>query len=490
MSTLSGRPANPVDPSGYASRDPTERQPGGQHDAERHGVEDNGDESLSPYAPKHARRRTALDSDLAAGSDATPLAPAGVPESEWPYTEARDDNHRSPPTAFEDNVAHDGFSADNGADAYLGTTPSLQPGAHEQPAAAHSARPDASRPDAAKVDHDLERLESSLRWLQRQESVTRLPRGPNLPPGPGLTPLESGNRRHGGGELRSPLSLEPERMVPPPALTAGTSTLRWSLYVFLASAVMAGTTYYFTAGGFSPQSEPAGRPQLASSASVPAGMQQAALVRQEPVAKDLVAKDLAVKQDLAPKQDFAAKQDLADKPASAGKPEPAARQDVRPTVARDDDPEVLREIAVQSIKSAKTARMTANATGNKTTDKLSEGEIVAMLRPEAEPAKPPPPSAPIRTLDPAAIALLVKQGEQFVATGDLVTARTVFQRAAEAGDAYAAMALGATYDPGVLAKLGVIGMGADVDKARTWYQRAETLGSQEATQRLSVLANR
>jgi TPR repeat protein len=479
MSTLSGRPANPVDPSGYASRDPTERQPGGQHDAERHGVEDNGDESLSPYAPKHARRRTALDSDLAAGSDATPLAPAGVPESEWPYTDAQDDSHRSPPTAFEDNVAHD----DVGADAYLGATPSLQPGADEQPVAAH--REAAVRPDAARMDHDLERLESSLRWLQRQEAVTRLPRGPNLPPGPGLTPLESGSRRYGGGELRSPLSLEPERMVPPPALTAGTSTLRWSVYIFLASAVMAGTTYYFTAGSFSPPSEPAARQQLASSASVPAGMQQAALVRQEPVAKDL-----AVKQDLAPKQDFAAKQDLADKQASAGKPEPAARPDVRPTVARDDDPEVLREIAVQSIKSAKTARMTANATGNKATDKVSEGEIVAMLRPEAEPAKPPPPSAPIRTLDPAEVALLVKQGEQFVAIGDLVTARTVFQRAAEAGDAYAAMALGATYDPNVLAKLGVVGMGADVDKARTWYQRAETLGSQEATKRLSVLANR
>jgi len=186
---------------------------------------------------------------------------------------------------------------------------------------------------------------------------------------------------------------------------------------------------------------------------------------------------------------LAAKQDLADKQASAGKPEPAARADIRPTVARDDDPEVLREIAVQSIKSAKTARQTANATGNKAGDKLTEGEIVAMLRPEAQPAKPPP-SPPIRSLDPAAIALLMKQGEQFIAIGDLVTARTVFQRAAEAGDAYAAMALAATYDPNVLARLGVVGMGADVDKARTWYQRAESLGSQEATQRLSVLANR
>ena len=57
-------------------------------------------------------------------------------------------------------------------------------------------------------------------------------------------------------------------------------------------------------------------------------------------------------------------------------------------------------------------------------------------------------------------------------------------------DANAAMALGAMYDPTVLAKLGVAGLGADVEKARTWYQKAESLGSTEATRRLAILANR
>ena len=83
-----------------------------------------------------------------------------------------------------------------------------------------------------------------------------------------------------------------------------------------------------------------------------------------------------------------------------------------------------------------------------------------------------------------------KQGEQFAATGDLVTARIVLQRAAEAGDAEAAMALGATYDPEVLSKLGAVGISADVEKARSWYQKAESFGSSEATRRLAVLANR
>ncbi len=95
-----------------------------------------------------------------------------------------------------------------------------------------------------------------------------------------------------------------------------------------------------------------------------------------------------------------------------------------------------------------------------------------------------------RVLDPEQIKLLMKQGEQFIAAGDVVTARIVFQRAAEAGDAGAAVALGGTYDPVVLAKLGVVGLGAGVERARTWYQKAESLGSAEATRRLAILANR
>jgi hypothetical protein len=126
---------------------------------------------------------------------------------------------------------------------------------------------------------------------------------------------------------------------------------------------------------------------------------------------------------------------------------------------------------------------------------------------KATPAEPPSASASLKlplehpagvgtpivskpVLEPEEIAALVKQGEQLVATGDLVTARTAFQRAAEAGNAPAAIALGATFDPIVLAKLGVVGMASDVDEARRWYQRAESMGSAEATRRLQILAKR
>ena len=113
-----------------------------------------------------------------------------------------------------------------------------------------------------------------------------------------------------------------------------------------------------------------------------------------------------------------------------------------------------------------------------------------MLQAPTPLAQNPPLSPPVRPLDVEQTKLLMKQGEQFIAAGDVVTARIAFQRAAEAGDAKAAVALGATYDPTALAKLGVVGISADVAKARSWYQRAEKWGSPEASRRLEVLADR
>ena len=60
----------------------------------------------------------------------------------------------------------------------------------------------------------------------------------------------------------------------------------------------------------------------------------------------------------------------------------------------------------------------------------------------------------------------------------------------EAGDTNAAVAMGATYDPIVLKKQGVHGIEADIAQARVWYERASSVGSQEAIHRLELLANR
>ena len=88
------------------------------------------------------------------------------------------------------------------------------------------------------------------------------------------------------------------------------------------------------------------------------------------------------------------------------------------------------------------------------------------------------------------VKLLIEQGRQFFDVGDLVAARILFLRAANAGDATAAVAMGATYDPVVLADRGVLGPAADLDQARRWYERAKEMGSPEGPRRLEMLANR
>src|SRR5260370_21450615 len=148
MSTLSGKPANPVDLSGYASRRAGEGVGG-----ERHPIEDDRDTFRSPYAPKEAWRRAAAKVDPEVGShdttaNAAPLAPARAPESlrapeglrgrpavdadesrlcpddapneelrsGWPSADEQAGRDHSPPTAFDADVADDRFGADSSAD--------------------------------------------------------------------------------------------------------------------------------------------------------------------------------------------------------------------------------------------------------------------------------------------------------------------------------------------------------------------------------------
>jgi hypothetical protein len=100
------------------------------------------------------------------------------------------------------------------------------------------------------------------------------------------------------------------------------------------------------------------------------------------------------------------------------------------------------------------------------------------------PAKPPP-----RRLAASEIALMVKNGSDFMANGNVGAARMMLQPAAEAGDPVAAFALAETYDPVVLKKLNATGgITADVALAQSWYEKAKNLGSTVAPERLERLA--
>ena len=103
-------------------------------------------------------------------------------------------------------------------------------------------------------------------------------------------------------------------------------------------------------------------------------------------------------------------------------------------------------------------------------------------------AAPPAMAPPALSLEREEIAALYRRGEQLVTQGEIAAARLVFTRAAEAGDARSALALGASYDPEVLRKLGVLGVVGDAALAREWYTKASGLGSTEAAQRIELMA--
>lgn len=503
MSTPSGKPINPLDLSAYVSQKARE-----QANTERFSVENADDGFRSPYAPKradaatsppqpvenpaeavrsayapktpHQTRPTELG-DLAGRHSEGPRAPEGpsaferhalgVEESQRqsagarPFSNAPGGPDLSPKMSFEEAVKAHPIDLDAAA--------SLQPvhptgDRYEPPAAPHG--------DAVMNDRDLERLEASLRWLQRQDTTTpttntRLPRATPMAPVRGLPPAD-GRDRHPGGDAyggRIPLSLEPERMAPPPRGSSRHDSLRWPLRFLIASSVAAPVLYYLSVG-WGPASDPTPAPQL--SAATPATAVPPAAVRgqREPAAsraqqQDNVPTTLATRGDLVPQPGN------VPPPIQQAPPQQQAPQQIQVPPQQQASPPPQPVLPPQP--------------------RLPEREAVARL-PAAPPvAEAPPASRPAaRALSQDDIVLLIKQGEQFIAAGDVVTARIVFQRAAEAGDPNAAVALGATYDPTVLARLGVVGMGADVEKARTWYQKAESLGSPEAARRLKILANR
>jgi hypothetical protein len=100
---------------------------------------------------------------------------------------------------------------------------------------------------------------------------------------------------------------------------------------------------------------------------------------------------------------------------------------------------------------------------------------------------PSPSVSGTLVLDSDEIATLVKRGQDSLQNGDLASARLLLRRAAEAGNAKAALALGMTYDPLVIQRLGVIGIVPDTARARKWYQKAADLGSGVASEQLVKL---
>jgi hypothetical protein len=288
------------------------------------------------------------------------------------------------------------------------------------------------------ADVDLARLESSLQWLQQEGSVGRLPRAVQLPPVSGLRPVAPESARARSEQfingVRVPPSLAPERLRPPPPMRQRRDNLRGPLRVLMASVIAAPIAYYFSVGNIMPNpastAEPAHQSALASFAS-----------------------------RLVASSEF-----------------PVSKDQLRPGEAE----------AYNTVVSSRNKLIAEPAPG----PTLASAETRAVPPPSPAPEPVATARPQVRELDAQSIKVLMQQGEQFVASGDLVAARLVYRRAAESGNAAAALALGATFDPVVLAKIGVKGMGADIEKARSWYEKAKEFGSPDAPRRLEMLANR
>jgi hypothetical protein len=99
----------------------------------------------------------------------------------------------------------------------------------------------------------------------------------------------------------------------------------------------------------------------------------------------------------------------------------------------------------------------------------------------------PTPAAPAPSEEAAKFCA---EGLVALAAGDIATARLFLKRAADAGDARALMALGDTYDAPTLARLGVVGMHGDSDRAHDFYARALAAGVDAAKERIAALEAR
>jgi hypothetical protein len=175
------------------------------------------------------------------------------------------------------------------------------------------------------------------------------------------------------------------------------------------------------------------------------------------------------------------------------------------TLSERGNPPSPPSLATNQIETSSPTSPAKTAQSERTVSGASEvPSQIAAPSPKAtissESETPAAPSAPMpqdqsvatggRKLDAEEIKLLMERGRQLLADGDLPSARLVFQRAAEAGDATAALALGASYDATILGRLGLVGLSADADRSRAWYEKAAALGSAEAARRLEFLAKR
>ncbi|MGH6735482.1 MAG: SH3 domain-containing protein [Methyloceanibacter sp.] len=117
----------------------------------------------------------------------------------------------------------------------------------------------------------------------------------------------------------------------------------------------------------------------------------------------------------------------------------------------------------------------------------ADGAVLARAGTDLDIAPDPAAGLVVRAGEADRVEDLIDHGNKMIAVGYLAGARAYFERAAEAGSGEAALAVGATYNPEVIAALGTQGIKPDPEAAAAWYDRAGALGITDREAKLAVL---
>jgi hypothetical protein len=322
--------------------------------------------------------------------------------------------------------------------------------------------------DMGGADSDeLRRLEDSIRWLMNESGLRHIPRAATLPPVRGLSPVEL--------QDDDSFLLNPETLFAPQLLRRRGGLARGAAKILLVTAVAAPTAYFIANWmQFPGTAAPSDSVTISDSAAIsePAAVSGSML-------GPLEERVAAVVPGLGRPTPGAAP--IGNETPGAAQLEPMARRGILPVETSPEGP------ADASAAEPKGAPEQSPIVVSATPPDPAPGPV----RTNAAPSSSPPPAAVAAPRKPgmsaAEITLMIERGRVLFDAGDLAAARLFFRRAANAGDAAAALAMGATYDPDILSKRFIRGIEADAQEARMWYERARDLGSPEGPRRIETL---
>jgi hypothetical protein len=318
--------------------------------------------------------------------------------------------------------------------------------------------------DADGADSDeLRRLEDSIRWLMNESGVRHIPRAATLPPVRGLSTVEL----HDDDSLL----LNPETLFAPHLSRRRGSLASGAAKILLVTAVAAPTAYFIANWMQFPGTA---TPSDSATISEPAAISGSMLGQLEERVAAVVPGLGRPTPDAAP---------IGDEIPGAAQLEPTVKRGMLPV---EPSPEGPAGASAAEPKGA--PEQPAVVVVSTTPPDPAPGPVGTNAAQSSSPSPQAVAASPKKPVMSAAeIALMVERGRVLFDSGDLAAARLFFRRAANAGDAAAALAMGATYDPDILSKRFIRGIEADAQEARTWYERARDLGSPEGPRRIETL---